>query len=294
LFGNSLEYTIMLINGSSNTVSGNRIFFNPAIKFARSNAGIYMFNQSFINCRSNIISNCGVGIWLENCSGNLEQYWVSDNAIDTCGNGILIRRCSDLTVLQNQLFNCTYGIYIHESYTIGVSSNTITHCSNNGITIDVDSEYCIISNNQISDNEGNGVSFSWLSGCWAINNTILNNEESGVFVEYSLVCWIDGNTINNNGGSGVIFDSTLFCEATDNEISNNDGWGIVINDSPTTTESNNIFDGNGLGNVGYNVTLPTSESSSSYHIYLTIPLANLQPENYVCFTLYRKNTFIIN
>ncbi len=267
VFGNSLEYSIMLVDGSSNTVSSNTIFFNPLITFPRSKAGIYIYNQSLVNCRSNVISNCDKGIALGGCSGSIDHHWISDNIIDTCRTGISLYGCSNFIVLQNHIHNNTAsGIYIMGGHFIGASNNTISYCSGNGITVDYESEDCIISYNQISDNEGNGISFSDLSGCWAINNTILRNGESGMFVENSYVCWIDGNLIEHNDGSGVIFETTAFCKATNNEITNNDGWGIVINDSPTTAESNNTFNGNGLGNVGYNVTIPPL-AANSHQIY---------------------------
>ena len=197
-FGNCMSSVIHLENGSSNTVSGNTIFYtNP--NSPADDVGIDLVQQTLVNCRTNTISGCTGGIRLIDCSGGRYFHWVSNNIIDDCGTGILVSASSHLPILQNQLNNNTRGYRVLHSIAVNFSSNTVSHSSDGGIWVQSDCIDCIVSYNDVESNEWAGIIFSDMINtthpCLALKNNIKNNDGWGIII---------------NGRNNVILSDNVF------------------------------------------------------------------------------------
>jgi len=186
LFGNCFDYCIMIQNGSSNTISGNTIFYTIPDSSSRSEQGIYLSGQTLLNCRSNIISNCDIGIELRDCSGGWYNHWVSNNFIEECGTGLSLRSCSNLPVYLNELYNNTRGLEAGSSIGVIFGNNTVSYNSDGGVWVTWHCIDCVVYNNVITNNGWAGITFEWMEEtthpCQALNNSIRNNDGWGIII----------------------------------------------------------------------------------------------------------------
>ena len=186
LFGNVFDYCIQIENGSSNTISGNTIFYDIPDSSSRPETGIYLSGQTLLNCRSNIISNYDIGIELRDCSGGWYNHWVSNNFIEECGTGLSLRSCSNLPVYLNELYNNTRGLEAGSSIGVIFGNNTVSYNSDGGVWVTWHCIDFVVYNNVITNNGWAGITFEWMEEtthpCQALNNSIRNNDGWGIII----------------------------------------------------------------------------------------------------------------
>ena len=174
----------------NNTISGNVI----------SNNGDYdiIFRDfcNYNNIYGNNISLASSGIWIENSIGN----FIENNEISNIyGNGICLISHSNGNIILN-------------SITMTSTSTNLTYCG-----IDLSScEYNNITNNDIIDNNGDGIAISWQSCYNRIDNNIINNNEIGIVLD----TFAHHNNININHFEGNSLSIKLI-KSNSNSIKNN-------------------------------------------------------------------------
>ncbi len=151
------------------------------------------------------------------------------------------------------------GIYVSSGKDIMIKNNTITENKGEGVTVHYYSARVTIQDNEISDNENNGIRL-WpqrksLDGVKVLRNNITDNERSGIFIwgkddpndGYSHVdnIQIANNNLSNNGYTGV-----------------EDTAGIWIELSHNITIENNLIHHDG----DHGVYILGSEDYPCYHI----------------------------
>lgn len=182
---------------------------------AGSGLGVFGFYNQFVG--GSIFNNGGHGIYFD-------------------GQPSLSHACGD---------NYLSGIYAHDNSGIGIAENDCAenriignyafHNGLEGITVDNQSHYAVISGNRVDSNCSLGAS-------------------AGIGTDFSNYVSITGNTVSNSthGCGGVkvnnALGSTIGLSVTGNTIYNNNGWGValVTNGSATTTYS--TVSGNTLNN----------------------------------------------
>ena len=203
LFGYCHDYCIMLENGSSNTVAGNTISYTGAEpEYSRCETGIFLSEQSLLNCRSNTISDCDIGIYLRDCSGGRYFHWVSNNFIEKCGTGLVLWSCSNLPVLLNELYNNTEGFIVGSSIAVNFSNNSVSYNSGGGVWVVSSAIGCVLSENDINNNGWSGITFDWVTNltplCQALYNDIRNNDGWGIIINGKDNAILTGNTLAGN------------------------------------------------------------------------------------------------
>jgi parallel beta-helix repeat protein len=203
----------------------------------------------------NDIQNSWNGIYLSKSNKNN----VNHNSIQECGfNGIYLLYSKDNIVAENEMVNCgllVYGISLSEYINDVETSNTVNgktlyyYINENGITVPNDAgevilincQYINVSNLNLSDGTI-GIELAYSNYNIISNNVLNNNNYAGLYLESSNGNIVNFNTIeNNNNGINLQL-------ANNNDITHNKicrcyyGGYIYLSD-------NNIFTGN---NILYN------------------------------------------
>ena len=154
---------------------------------------------------------------------------------------------SEGNLIQNNiLFNCYWGIRLHESPNTKILNNHIYLMTDNGIKL-YKSENTLIHGNIINSADLNAIYIFHSSGTnnnvTITNNIIYNNNEGGIHLECAYNKII-GNTIMNNAEKGILLygDYNIIAE---NYLKNND-YGIHISSSG---EDNLIYHNNFINNT---------------------------------------------
>ena len=210
---------------------------------------------------------------------------IQNNTIaDNKDYGILLKYSDDSIISENDMWNNTgCAIQLYESRNSRLDENYI---SNNSITGIYQSDWwnwyysqrvihlesssgCVISNNTLSNNHGEGLSITGSSMSNIKGNIILNNSGTGIGLDNSHNSILTRNTVSNNGEAGIDLwyseESTLsYNVACDNHrdgirlyncgnhiidantVSNNQEKGIYLYHSESNTISNNFLKNNGL------------------------------------------------
>ncbi len=155
-----------------------------------------------------------------------------------------------------QISNCIlsegfYGINFHDVTNGVISNNTIVN-NHGGILLET-SGCSRISNNHVSKNQGrwSGEDWDWGSGVMILNsnyslisnNTISNNERHGILLYESAHSNLSSNVVFNNSMvpwySGIHLEGSENCTLSNNIISDNRFQGIYFGDSGNSTISGN-------------------------------------------------------
>ena len=193
------------------------------------NSGIEISN-SLCALMNNTIRDNDRGITIRNSDSTS----VLENSIFNNTYGLLVSSGSDSTsVLENSIFNNTYGLSVNNAHYASISGNLIVD-NDVGLQI-INATYADVSGNQAVGNDQGIV----LEGALSNNNSLHNNTVStnNIGIELHLVTSnsIINNTIMNNTDFGV-----HVLDANQNEVSGNDFlWNGIQAYSST---ANNTFD----------------------------------------------------
>ncbi len=244
--GEEFEGAIYLGDSHSNTIAGNNITSNNkcglSIRYSSGNIindnsilnnkeGITLYDDSSNNTiKGNIISNNYYGMCLYKSSYNI----ITSNNImknggmtkmGIYGGGIYLDTAISNTIMDNNIwdnYNVSIRLYNSSNNTISDNNiilNQLTACMYVGAGIDfVYSSYNNITGNNISSNNGNGISLDSSN-----NNTISENN------------------ISLNNGSGISFYTSDGNVITVNTISNNGDGIYLYGDSNNTIYHNNFI-----------------------------------------------------
>jgi len=196
------------------------------------NAGIHYYNEANNGSIINNTANSNLeGIFLNSSSGNN----ITDNiANDNVYQGILLIGSNNNTITNNIAINSTTGIYLGS--TSGCSYNTITYnnisnSSQNGISLDTDSNDNIIENNKVSYSSNAGIGL-WSSSSNNIRlNQIYNNTNYDAFQGGG--CSNNNFTLNYWGG--------LLCNAKTSGITSTNDLAPYYMDEAMTALQNASF-----------------------------------------------------
>jgi parallel beta-helix repeat protein len=229
-----------------NTISGNTINSNQEF-------GITLFGDNNI-LNGNTISNNNCGIKLESSNNDIisnsflnDGIYVnspfSNNILDNTVNG---KSLAYLEVESNKIIDAGAGqIILVNCDSITIQDQEITD-TYTGIIL-INSDNCLITNNNINSNNENGIDF-YRSNYNDIKDNQISNNEIGIFL---LNCEnnnkISSNTITLNNLYGIVLSSSNNNIISGNEIESNNGFGIsLVKSQENEIKSNNISD-NTLG-----------------------------------------------
>ncbi|MFK5857534.1 MAG: right-handed parallel beta-helix repeat-containing protein, partial [Bacteroidota bacterium] len=153
--------------------------------------------------------------------------------------GIIIKHANienQSKIIYAHIANAETGIRIEESYSVEVSSTTISNCQNLGIQF-INSSSCFIADCRLESNyDGIEIIATYLGGSSnnIIYNSLLRNQNNNIYV-YSE----DGGIYQNNLIVGNIIDSGIN--------------GIWVDNNGGSTNSNNVIEKNIFINNGFDV-----------------------------------------
>jgi len=158
---------------------------------------------------------------------------------DDSGCGIFNPGFDNVTIMNGNVLNYETGIHLFESDNSIISSNTISHSNNQGISIE-GSQYCDVYDNRVSFSGGRGIVFDGGGNNAAHDNTVHNNSAYGAIE----AIYSDNNEIYNNiayfnewgiatnhGSNNLIRDNTIYknelgvyldWQSTNNRVLNNE------------------------------------------------------------------------
>jgi parallel beta-helix repeat protein len=207
--------------------------------------GVVLSGCTNITLESNVIEhNYWQGILSDSLNLNITRNIVNDNYYGITGY------MENTNILHNSVTNnLARGINLrnYNSNSSQISSNRINF---NGGGIRVDGS-CIISNNFLNYNEGNGISipYSWshtglgTNSCVLINNTIMNSK-NGISISSSNNS-IFKNVIRNNEHGLIITSNKNII--LNNQIINNEFEGISLSNAHENNISENFIFNNEVG-----------------------------------------------
>jgi len=244
------------------------------------NAGIYMINVNNGTIINSHIYHCFYGIRADTCYNNTFSFNnVSDNTgSSTSGYGIYLRSGSSNNTIYNNTVvdNGDEGIYLFINCDYNnISKNYVYNNDNHGIYVvgNLDANSCDFNN--ITDNwvENNGGEVSTEAGiycqrawnCTISNNNVIDNKGEGISLLMSKDCYISNNLVTENDDHGFYLDQDCLRNTiSKNEITNNEiNDGIQIeSDCDYNIFYNNIIQGN--NEYGVRVDQATSNDNLFY------------------------------
>ena len=123
---------------------------------------------------------------------NTKDAYIENTTISCCYIGIILHECSNVTIKNNTISNCTTCCDVWEASGNKILDNDIAYAKY-GIVLE-ETSATIVSNNSISN------SYIGILLYASKNNTILNNQQTdsgGIFISFSLNNTIVNNTIND-------------------------------------------------------------------------------------------------
>ena len=180
---------------------------------------------------------------------------------DDSGFGIFNPGFENVTIKNGNVLNYETGIHLFESDNSIISNNTISHSSNQGISIE-GSQYCDVCDNRVSFSGDRGIVFGGGGNNTAYNNTVHNNSAYGaieaIYSDNNKICnniayFNQWGIATNHGSNNLIRDNTIYenelgiyldWPSTNNRVLNNEissnGEGVRTNHNST----GNIISGN--------------------------------------------------
>lgn len=181
---------LLAVRSSNVVVQGNNITDTQTW-------GIYMDSSSDGSVVSgNIINDTKKGIYVFSSATND----IFNNVISNCSeHAIQLRSSPSNRLYSNYINNSSHGIYVEECSNINVSYNIVTSSVFYGIYLS-QSDHGVINNNNIFDNEGDGI-YSDSFNCEIISN-FLDNNRRGITLGKS-DCSVIANYMNSSTASGI-------------------------------------------------------------------------------------------
>jgi uncharacterized repeat protein (TIGR01451 family) len=193
---------------------------------------------------------------------------------------------SDSTIVQAA--NSDVHVFEVTADYVNISGFTVTGASNYyraGIYLDIDTDHCNISDNNVSKN-GNGI---WLfySSYNELTNNIANSNDYGIKLHYSSNNNLTSNIANSNDYHGIylVYSITSNNNLTSNTANLNGEYGIGLwnsrnNELTSNTASNNYYYGIYLYSSSGNALTNNTASNNYYGIYLDVSSSNHIYNNY--------------
>jgi len=250
-----------------------------------SGSGLDVGQLIFINCNYLVVenyqlSNCSVGIYVENSHHNM--FW--NNSVINATTGISLYASINNTLSENNATLNMYGIYLHSSNNSTLSGNIAKHNTQHGIILHL-SDNTTISENSVSYNNIYGIFLEFSNNNTLSGNIANYNNICGIFLDISNNNALSGNTEYNNA-NGIFLWGSKYNFLSGN-IANNNSIGIYL----TSSSNNNTLFGN-IANYNTNGIYLTSSSNNilsgniaynnSNGIYLTSSSNNALSWNRVC------------
>ncbi|MHA2009722.1 MAG: right-handed parallel beta-helix repeat-containing protein [Candidatus Hodarchaeales archaeon] len=209
----------------------------------------YIIKDLVIDCNNSgndgiIIENSNVYFIIENVtiinSGTKQFYITAGIKLLSISNGFLIN---------NNLTNNHYGIYLSDSNYNTISGNTLYNHTNYGTNYGICLSYSnsnMISENVVNKSTSYGIRLQ-NSDNNRISDNIVNHNGNGISVFKSKITMISGNSVNNNSGTGIALSYSINNTISGNTADNHGSTGISIRHSNETTISENTANNNFFG-----------------------------------------------
>ncbi|MFX1268994.1 MAG: NosD domain-containing protein, partial [Promethearchaeota archaeon] len=205
--------------------SGSGTYSNP---YVIENLVFLSYDGYIIEIRNSnayfIIKNCGSsginhGIYLENVRNAI----IKNNEL----NGIYMDNCKLIEIKDNLI--TLNNVYLYNCNFINIKGNYITEVNTESILL-TESSFNLITNNEITNNQGEGIRFEYRCMFNVIRDNIITEcWGTGIFMEelcnYNI---ISGNYINSIHGSGIVLDACYKNLILNNTISENNFDGIAL------------------------------------------------------------------
>ncbi|MFW9928837.1 MAG: right-handed parallel beta-helix repeat-containing protein, partial [Candidatus Thorarchaeota archaeon] len=290
---------VSLINTSYSSITGNNVSFNGIL--------VGLVPQAQAASRFSISSlqvSLGSGIYLDPADNNI----ISGNIVnENHDDGVFVLDSVNTTIQENSINKNNYnGIFFQNSHKSLIEGNTISlngvvagllpsdqinnRLSISGLKVSLGSGIYldpsndnVVRNNDVSQNNEQGVHVLDSVNTQIEDNTVENNGINGVMVENSHDSVITGNNINFNGiltpglnpastsamqvslGSGIYLDPCDNNVIAHNSISGNTGDGIILEGGNGNNITNNVV----LNNQLYGIRLDgTSNTKVSYNDFI--------------------------
>jgi parallel beta-helix repeat protein len=231
---------------------------------------------------------------------------ISENTASNNGGGIFLYESISNTLTSNTASNNDYGgIGLYSSSDNTLTSNTASNNGIGGIGLGYSSGNTLTSNTA-SGNNGRGIGLYSSSGNTLTSNTANSNNGIGIYLHDSRSNTLTSNTASNNGGGIYLYESrgnTL----TSNTASNNNNYGIHLYRCYDNTLTSNIASDNGVKGIrldrsSSNALTSNTASGNNYGIclddssnYNTLTSNTASGNNYgICLDESSSNTLTSN
>lgn len=237
-------------------------------KISNNYFGIDVEKSSYVNIMNNeIVYNEGTGLFIQasfknNILGNnvsfnngtgiyLDESTTVDNEIDNntifsnIRDGIVCWESSRNEIIFNNIQKNGGGIYLFSSNNNLISNNKISNNNWDGITFSRASIHNIISNNIVNYNQQDGVFLEESSSDNVIKNNFISNNYNGIYI--SISCnnnLLTNNNISMNNENGIKIRTASDNDINVNNIYYNNKAGIYISSTFKASSNNNIFNNN--------------------------------------------------
>lgn len=189
---------IMVADGSSATLTKNKITSCMIYGIGSENAKVNVYSNQISGCKST-----GIAILNGSSSCQIGKKG-SGNTITKSGqNGITVNgsKTSKITVAYNKVTSCkNIGISVTAGASAACKKNTVS--KNAGHGINVDSSKAVISNNTVSGNKGNGLNLYQKANVTVTGNKVAGNSRHGICATSSRGT-ISNNKVTGNKGIGI-------------------------------------------------------------------------------------------
>ena len=203
--------------------------------------GILMYGGDDIHVINNTVQQCaynGIYFYQGVQNSTIAYNYVNDtnnNQMSGQNGGI---KLLDGTITNNQIYNntvlnCWRGIYLRDSSNNSIYNNTMKNNDDGGIILSTNSDDNNVTNNIVTNENGD---YEQDYGIWVVsshNNTISENHVSnqrlhGMYLQSSVNNTISDNSVNDNKNMGIFLtDSTNGNSIKDNSINRNElGIGL--------------------------------------------------------------------
>jgi parallel beta-helix repeat protein len=270
---------IAIDSSSNNTIYKNNVTDNNGL-------GIFLFSSPGNILTNNIMScntyNFGVDGDLPSdfvnqvdASNTVDSkpvcYWINevDVAVPSNAGFVALINCTGITVQNLSLSNNYEGIGLIYTSNSTITANNVIKCDL-GIALGYASK-CIISGNNITNNNYDGVALIYSSNCTVWGNTITNDTESGgsgVYLDSLLNCTVSGNNITNNYYGVRLPSSSGHSTISRNNITNNTEDGVYLDSSSNWTVCWNSITNNQYGvylGGSSNCTVSENDITNNYY-----------------------------
>jgi parallel beta-helix repeat protein len=213
IWGNELEHF------NSHTIPNNIVNGKP-LYYYKDTDGIIIDG---IDVGQVILANC------TNCS--LKNLVINRSAV-----GIEVGFSKDIEIINNTVFDHSYGIWLDSCRNVNLSKNNITNNGPFGLRVD-ESRYINITNNNVSYNNDGIYLMSWVYWNRVENNNIFKNHQNGI--ELAIVYFNDiiANNVTSNNGYGIYVDMSNGNKIYHNNIIGNKNQAYDNTDKNTWNDS---------------------------------------------------------